>query len=332
MLGDLTRRVKQGTDLTEEESGRALESILAESSDQEIAEFLTALAEKGETADEITGFARVMKSNVIPIKSGHEKLVDTAGTGGGKSTFNISTAAAFVISGAGIPVAKHGNRAVTSKCGSADVLSELGMIVDRPPACSSAALEEIGICFLFAPTFHPAMKRVAKVRKSIGRRTIFNMLGPLTNPASALFQVIGVYAPELTAKMADAARRLGSRRVWVVHSRDGLDEVSIGADTWVSESSSEGVRSFEFKPIEKKLGLPTGGIPEQNASLIRGILNRSVTGPARDVVVLNAAVAIHIATGKSLTSALENAEESILSGAALEKLDTAVEFYRRWTR
>lgn len=330
MLGELTEKLRRQENLSQSESEHALEQILSGTPDEEISGFLIALAEKGETAEEITGFARVMRRNAVPVESTHEVLVDTAGTGGGRSTFNVSTTAAFVIAGAGAAVAKHGNRAITSNCGSADVLTELGLILDRPVDCSSEALEKLGICFLFAPHHHPAMKRVAYIRTQLRRRTIFNMLGPLTNPASAPYQLIGVYSPELTIKIAEAAHSLGSKKVWVVHSNDGLDEVSVCSETQVAEASEEGVKSFEFKPLKKNLGLPEGGSPSQNAALIQAILDGSVSGPARDIVILNAAVALHIATGESLTGSIQKAEESISKGAAFEKLKSVISFYRDW--
>jgi anthranilate phosphoribosyltransferase/anthranilate synthase/phosphoribosyltransferase len=328
MLRELTEKIKHGRDLTEADAERSLELILSEqSSDEDIASFLGSLADKGETSEEITGFARVMRRLAVRIQSRHEVFVDTAGTGGGASTFNISTAAAFVISGARVAVAKHGNRAITSRAGSADVLLELGVNIDRPAAVSEDALNEIGLCFMFAPLYHPAMKRVAQIRRQLGRRTIFNMIGPLTNPASAPFQIVGVYAEDLTVKLAEALRGLGCLRAWVVHSRDGLDEVSISAETQVAEVKGEDVQTFAFRPVETKVGVPAGGSAAENARLIRGILERRVVGSARDVVVLNAAVALHIATEVNLSKCIEDAEESINSGAALDKLKRLVQAY-----
>jgi anthranilate phosphoribosyltransferase len=212
MLEGLTAELRAGRRLNEPEAEDALAAILSEDQgDAVIADFLVTLAERGESVEEIAGFARGMRRLCVPIRTRRADVVDTAGTGGGRSTFNISTAAAFVIAAAGVAVAKHGNRAVTSRCGSADLLEELGVRVDRPAEVSERALDEIGICFLFAPLYHPAMKRVARIRKELGRRTIFNMLGPLTNPASAPFQLIGVYSPELTEKLGGALLRLGCR-------------------------------------------------------------------------------------------------------------------------
>jgi len=256
-------------------------------------------------------------------------LLDTAGTGGGVHTFNISTAAAFVIAGAGVAVAKHGNRAITSRSGSADVLLKLGVEIDRSLDVSEEALNRIGLCFMFAPLFHPAMKRVALIRKRLGRRTIFNMIGPLTNPASAPYQIIGVYAEGLVEKMAEALCKLGCKRAWVVHSLDGMDEISISTETKVVEVSGQETRTFNFNPVRRALGVPAGGTPEENARLILGILQGQVAGPARDIVVINAAAAIHLASGSHFSKSIELAEESLKSRAALEKLHQLIEAYSR---
>ena len=328
MLEALKEQILAGTDLDEQQAMDALEAILSnEQADALIAEFLVALADKGESESEVVGFATVMRKLAVPVVSKHAEFVDTAGTGGGRPSFNISTAAALVVAGAGIAVAKHGNRAVTSRSGSADVLVELGLALDRPPEVSERALNELGICFLYAPLHHPAMKRVAMIRRELGRRTIFNLLGPLTNPASAPFQVVGVFAPELTEKLGRALLKLGCRRAWVVHGRDGLDEVSIQAETRVTEVQDGEIRSFDFRPVGARLGIPAGGSPADNAQLIRGILAGSVTGPAREVVLLNAAVAIRVATDTSLTLALKMAEDSLLGGLAWKKLSDLVDFY-----
>lgn len=328
MLEELTAGLRERVNLSEEQSEVALEAILTEDqSDRTISDFLLALADKGETIEEVTGFARVMRRHSLRIESDHPVLIDTAGTGGGKPTFNISTTAALVISACGVPVAKHGNRAITSKSGSADVLRELGVKIDRSPAVSERALREIGICFLFAPLYHPAMKRVAQIRKKLGRKTIFNLLGPLTNPATAPYQVIGVFAPDLTEKLALALQRLGSNRAWVVHSLDGLDEVSVSADSRVSELRDGGVASFNFKPMETKLGVPTGGTPAENARLIQGILDGTITGPARDIVALNAAAAIHVASEDHFSQALSRAEQALEDGSARRKLEELKEAY-----
>ncbi|MEE2840057.1 MAG: anthranilate phosphoribosyltransferase [Acidobacteriota bacterium] len=333
MIEELTKVVQTDRDLSESEAQRALELVLSEETpDDAIAALLTALADKGESSEEIIGFARIMRQQVIPIQSRQEKLIDTAGTGGGADTFNISTTAAFIIAGAGVPVAKHGNRALTSRCGSADLLAALGVSIECPPEVAQIALDSIGLAFMFAPLFHPAMKRVAQIRRQLKHRTIFNMLGPLTNPASAPYQIIGVYSPDLTEKMAEAALGLGCRRTWVVHSYDGLDELSIGAKVKVSDARDGKVESFDLDPTE--LGFKkspasalSGGSAEHNAGIVRGILEGRLKGPARDVVVLNAAAALHVAGEGEFIETVKQAEESLDSGAALGKLSRLIEVY-----
>lgn len=330
MLEEQICKVEARQNLTESEAESVLKAILEETvDDEEIRKILIALSEKGESVEEITGFARVMRQLAVSIKTRHEVFVDTAGTGGGTPTFNVSTAAAFVIAAAGVPVAKHGNRAITSKSGSADVLAELGVDVGCSRELSEQALDEIGICFMFAPHFHPAMKRVAKIRQELGRRTIFNMLGPLTNPASAPCQVIGVYSEELLEKLAYSLVRLGCRKAWVVHGYDGLDEISIASKTRVAEVDGSDVRTFDFRPIGPYFRVPEGGTPAENARLIKAIFDGTVTGPARDIVVLNAAVPIRLAQGIGMTAALDMAEDAVTSGAAIQKLEQLKEITNR---
>lgn len=316
MLKELTQKLIAGRNLTEEEAAQSLELILSDqTSDAAIASFLTALAVKGETAEEITGFARVMRKHAVPVVAKHAKVVDTAGTGGGVETFNISTTAAFVIAGAGLAVAKHGNRAVTSKCGSADVLSALGVKIDCTPQVVERCLNDVGIAFLFAPLFHPAMKRVAQIRRELAHRTIFNILGPLTNPAGANYQIIGVYAPELTEKLAGALSRLGSKRAWVVHSYEGLDELC--GRTKVSEVTNSTVRTFDLE-VSRNLSR----FSRANAEITKEILE----GKLKDnIVITNAAAAIHITNDISFDDAIAQATESINSGAALKKLNQLIE-------
>lgn len=328
MLREYCERLESGQSLTEKEAESCLGAILSgDCNDAEIANLLILLSDRGETVEEITGFARVMRSVAVKIQSEHSQFVDTAGTGGGASTFNVSTAAAFVISAAGVPVAKHGNRAITSRSGSADALEHLGVRVNSEPEVSERALNEIGLCFMFAPSFHPAMKRVAQIRRQLGRRTIFNLLGPLTNPASAPFQLIGVFSADLTSKLAEALGRLGCRRAWVVHGRDGMDEITVCAETQVAEVRDAQVRNFAYKPESLSSNVPEGGTPKENAEVIRGILEGKVGGSARDIVVLNAAAAVHIATGLSMDAAVKQAGEVIDSGSALKKLGELVEAY-----
>ncbi len=333
MLQEFTRKLIDRRNLTVEESESALEMILGEETpDAVIASFLTALSCKGESAEEAIGFARVMRRHAVPIRTSLSKVIDTAGTGGGKETFNISTTAAFVIAGAGLPVAKHGNRAVTSRCGSADLLTALGVKIDSSPATAEYCLNEIGLAFMFAPVFHPAMKRVALIRRQLGHRTIFNLLGPLTNPAAAPYQIIGVYAPELTEKIAWVLHGLGCRSAWVVHSEDGLDELSMAARARVSAANQEGVRTFDFDPGAYGFEAPVkgaslrGGTPEQNAEISRAILEGRLRGPARDVVVLNAAAALFLADDDGdFAEGVLRARESLDSGAALRKLQQLIE-------
>ena len=334
MLQELTRQLMDGQDLSESESEQALDSILSEEPpDSAVGSFLTALSIKGETPEEITGFVRVMRQHARPVKSSHETIVDTAGTGGGRSTFNISTTAVFVIAGAGVAVAKHGNRAITSRCGSADLLSSLGVSVAAGPETGLKSLDSIGVAFLFAPAFHPAMKRVAQVRRDLGHRTIFNLLGPLTNPAGAPYQIIGVYGAELTEKLGGALARLGCGQAWVVHGQDGMDELSTSAPSHVCEVAGTQLRSFRFDPADWGLesapdeDIPQGGTPEENAQISLGILEGRIGGPARRVVVLNAAAALHVAGVSDFAEAVSKAEESLDSGAARSKLDQLIQVY-----
>jgi anthranilate phosphoribosyltransferase len=321
MLSEYTTRVSAGKDLSYDEAEKALEAILApQTPDTEIARFLVALSDKGEAAEEIAGFTRVMRAHAVPVDCKHKTFVDTAGTGGGVDTFNISTAAAFVIAATGLPVAKHGNRAITSRSGSADVLEHLGVRIEAPPEVAQQTLNQVGICFMFAPHFHPAMKRVAGIRRELERRTIFNLLGPLLNPASAPCLLVGVYAEELTQKLAKALCLLGCRRAWVVHSHDGLDELSVAESSRVAEVRDGQVRTFDFQPVSTHPGIPPGGTAAENALLIEAILQGQVSGAAHDVVVLNAAAARHLALDVPFSEALRQAETAISSGAALRKL------------
>ncbi len=333
MLEELTERLRQGVDLSRAEAEAALQSILEpDSKDDAIAAFLTALHEKGESPREIAGFAAVMRRRSVPVKSKTSQLVDTAGTGGGKESFNVSTTALFVIAGAGQAVAKHGNRAVTSRCGSADLLTALGVNVTASPTTAVRCLDEHGVAFFFAPRFHPAMHRVAGIRRRLGHRTIFNLLGPLTNPAAAPHQLIGVYSADLTEKVAQALALLGTGKAWVVHSRDGMDEISHRAPTRVSEVEGSTVRSFDLEPRDHGFdaasdSLHRGGLPQENAEVCLGILENRIHGANRDIVVLNAAAALHIAGAGSFADMLERASDSISCGAALAKLDLLRDSY-----
>jgi anthranilate phosphoribosyltransferase len=319
------------------------EILTGQCTDAQIAALLVALHMKGETVEEIVGFAEAIRAAATPLKlhshqvldasgTGRDALVDTCGTGGDVSgTFNISTATAFVVAGAGVRVAKHGNRSVTSKCGSADVMEALGVKIDLAAARVAACLEQVGIAFLFAPAMHSAMKQVQSARRELHLRTVFNLLGPLTNPAGATCQVVGVYSADLVEKLAEALSMLGLHRVLVVHGSDGLDEITITGSTRIAEVRDGQMRSYEVVPEEFGLQRSTlddisGGDAAHNAALIRKILQGEKSA-RRDVVLLNAAAAL-VAAGRSdhLHDALVFTKHSIDSGAALKKLDNLVDF------
>jgi len=292
---------------------------------------LTALRMKGEGVEELTGAAAAMRRHAVLIDTGGLPVVDTCGTGGDRAgTFNISTTAALVVAGAGVPVAKHGNRAVTSKCGSADVLVALGVNIEAPPETVEECIRDIGIGFLFAQKLHPAMKHAAPVRRELGIRTIFNMLGPLTNPANARGQILGVFAPELTESFAAVLRTLGSKRAFIVHGRDGLDEITVTTTTRVTELHDGRLRTYELDPLPfigayHPADSLRGGSPQENAAITRRVL-AGESGAARDIVLLNAAAGI-VAGGKAddLRKGFELAEISIDSGQAAAKLQALIE-------
>lgn len=322
----------QGENLTVEQAEEVMIGIMSGTfSNSEIAGFLTALAVKGETAEEIAGFARAMQAKMVKV-SLESAAIDMCGTGGdGMGTFNISTAASFVVAGAGVPVAKHGNRSISSKSGSADVLSELGVDIQMPPGKVGEAVDEVGLGFLFAPAYHPAMKFVMPARKALGIRTVFNILGPLCNPAQVNRQVIGLFDGDLTEKMAHVLQLLGSKSAMLVHGTDGLDEISTTSGTIISQIAGNAeIRSHEFAP--ESAGIPRadindlqGGTAADNAEIIRNILDGS-TGPKRDVVILNAAAGL-IVGGKvtGFSEGIQAAAESVDSGAAREVLARLVE-------
>ena len=327
MIADLIQKAASGQDLSSPEAHAAMSEIMTgQATPAQIAGFLVAMRMKGETVGELTEFARVMREHVRKVHASTRPLVDTCGTGGDAiKTFNVSTGAALVAAGAGVAVAKHGNRSVTSKCGSADVLEALGVRFDLGPEEVAKCIDEIGLGFMFAPSYHPAMKHAAPVRRELAMRTMFNALGPLTNPAGAEAQVLGVYAPELTATHAQVLSNLGSTRAFVVHGVGGLDEISTLGETQVTEVRDGEVTTYQLTPEE--LGLPrarpedlSGSTPQENADLLVRVLEGEA-GPARDIVVLNAAAAI-AAGGRAdtLPEALPLANESISSGAALGKL------------
>jgi anthranilate phosphoribosyltransferase len=320
-------------DLSEDEAAQAMRQIMeGGATPAQIAAFLIALRLKGETVSEITGCARIMREKATHIQAPYAHVIDTCGTGGdGAQTFNISTTAAFVVAGAGIPVAKHGNRAMSSRCGSADLLQELGVAIELSPEMAEKCLAEVGIAFLFAPLFHSAMKHAIGPRRDIGVRTIFNLMGPLTNPASAKCQLVGVYARELTEPLARVLANLGSTRALVVHGADGLDEITITGDTYVAALDQGTVSSYMIRPEQFGLcRVPrealAGGDAPQNAAITLAVLDGQ-QGPHRDVVLLNAAAALVVAGAASdLQAGLQLAAQSIDSGAALEKLSRLQRF------
>ena len=331
MIREAIESLVAGRSLTSEQAAGVMEEIMSgKATPAQIAAFITALRIKGETADEIVGLARVMQTKAIPVKV-TPPVVDTCGTGGDKSSsFNISTAAAFIAAGAGLKVAKHGNRAMSSRCGSADVLEVSGVNIELGAEAVAECLEKIGIGFMFAPLFHPAMKYAAAPRRDIGIRTVFNILGPLVSPAHAQFQVMGVATKELGEKIASVLHRLGTKHALVVHGIDGMDEISIADKSLVWEVTEEGVlppyevspQYFGFK--EAKLKEIKGGTPEDNARILRSIL-KGERGPRRDIAVMNAAAAIVAANRASdLKEGARIAQESIDSGRALEKLDALI--------
>ncbi len=331
-LRQFTSRLTRGEDLSCEEASNFLSYLLAESTtDIQIGAALMALANKGETVDELVGCATAMRSRAVRINAVHESFVDTAGTGSSTAkTFNVSTAAAFVIAGAGVAVAKHGNRGVTSRTGSSDVLGALGVRVDVAPETTERCLNELGICFMFAPLYHGTTKRVAAIRRELGVRTIFNLLGPLTNPAGAPFQIVGVSQAAHVEPLARALLALGTKRAWVVHGLDGLDEVTLAENTLVAEASGEGVRTFELSPEDfglSRTSLDGMAAPdsETSAHFIRQVLSGKLRGVARDLIIANAAAALVVAgPAASLTEASRLAATSIDTGAAARKLDDLV--------
>jgi anthranilate phosphoribosyltransferase len=319
-------------DLSVQQADAAMSAIMAgEATSAQIGAFLAALRMKGETVAEITGCARAMKRSALPVRPniGDAMLVDTCGTGGdGTHTFNISTTAAFVVAGHGLKVAKHGNRSVSSKCGSADVLLALGANIQLTPEQAAECIEEVGIAFLFAPLYHPAMKHAVGPRRELAARTVFNILGPLTNPANATHQVVGVYEARLTEPLAQVLGQMGSRAAFVVHGADGLDELSITGVNRVSHLDSGKVQSFDLDPTE--LGLPratvadlAGGDAAENAAIVRGVLSGAIRGPKRDAVLLNAAAALSTECG-DWNAGLDEAQASLNSGAALHMLDAFI--------
>ncbi|MGH6824640.1 anthranilate phosphoribosyltransferase [Methyloceanibacter sp.] len=323
-------KIASGQSLSQEEAAAAFELVMSGSAaPAQIGALLMGLRARGETVEEIAGAARAMRAKVLKVRA-PEGAIDTCGTGGdGKGTFNISTCAAFVVAGAGVPVAKHGNRAISSRSGSADVLKELGVNVEAPPETISRCIAECGLGFMFAPAHHAAMRHVAQVRSELGTRTIFNLLGPLANPAGTKFQVVGVFGREWVEPMAHVLGLLGTERAWVVHGSDGLDELTTTGISDVAVVDNGKVSTFRISP--RNAGLPdakpedlTGGSAVENAAHIRAVLG-GLKGPYRDIVLFNAAAALLVAgKANTLREGVALASESIDSGKALAVLEALV--------
>ena len=331
MIKEAIAQLVKREDLTSEVMEQVMEKIMTgEATDAQKASFLTALSMKGETIDEITSAAKVLRSHCERFLNDMDVL-EIVGTGGdGSNTINISTLSSVVVSAAGIPVAKHGNRAASSKCGTADCLEALGVKIDCAPARSAQILKDINLCFLFAQKYHPAMRFVGAVRKEMGIRTLFNVLGPLANPAGATMQLFGVYSEELVEPLAHVLRNLGVKRAMVVYGRDSMDEISLSAETKVCEFKNDEFKSYVIKPED--LGLTrcnkedlVGGTPQENAAIVNDILG-GAKGPKTDVVLLNAGAAIYLASdGITLKDGIEKAREIIVSGKAKKQLKEFIE-------
>lgn len=334
MIKESIKKIVEGHNLTREEAALTMDTIMqGNATPSQIAAFLTALRMKGETVDEITGFAEKMREHAVNIYPHQKSLVDTCGTGGDVSgTFNISTVSAFVAAGAGVPIAKHGNRSVSSRCGSADMLEALGVKIDIDPKKVEECINEVGIGFIFAPNFHKAMRHAMPTRKEIGIRTVFNILGPLTNPARAKAQVLGVFHPELTEKVAEVLRNLGVEHAIVVHGMDGLDEISVSEKTQVTELKDGKIHTYFIKPED--FGIHRGrkdeilgGSTAENAEIAIEILKNEEKGTKRNIVLLNAAAAIFVGgKAKDIKEGIKLAAESIDSGEAYRKLEELIQF------
>jgi anthranilate phosphoribosyltransferase len=327
-LAGFLASLMRGENLSRVEASAFLESLLdGAATDGQIAAALVALALKGETVDELTGIAAAMRARAVPVRPQTERFLDTAGTGSScAKTFNVSTAAAFVIAGAGLSVAKHGNRAVTSRSGSSDVLTALGVGVTASPEVSAKCLNDLGICFMFAPLYHGTTARVAAIRRELGVRTVFNLLGPLTNPAGAPYQLVGVCEARLVEPVAQTLAALGTRRAWVVHGLDGLDEVTLAEKTMVAEAMDGMVKTFEVGPAD--FGLRPSSLEdlavdgaEASARIIREVLCESRDDAARDLIVANAAAGLFVGgAAGDLREGAGLAANSIETGAAAAKL------------
>lgn len=333
MFTENLRKIVEREDLNESQMSQMITEIFSGSiTDAQIGALMAALATKGETFEELAGAARAMRRKAVRIQAPAATVVDTCGTGGDSAqTFNISTTTAFVVAGCGVTVAKHGNRSVSSQCGSADLLEALGVKLDTDPEIVEEAVQEIGIGFLFAPLYHSAMRYAAKARKEVRLRSIFNMLGPLTNPGGANCQLLGVYAPELTEMFANALKILGTKRAFVVHGHDGLDEISVCAPTRVSELKDGLIRTYDISP-ERFFGKRAaskdlkGGNPKKNAQITQRILEGE-KGPKRNVVLINAAAAL-VSAGQAVDfeNGVRLAETAIDDGAAIRKMEELVKY------
>ncbi|MDO8683657.1 MAG: anthranilate phosphoribosyltransferase [Armatimonadota bacterium] len=336
MIKEAIRKVVEGQSLTQEEAVQTMSEIMdGEATPSQVASFITALRMKGETVEEITGFVKVMREKSVKIKTNQARLIDTCGTGGDKlDTFNISTASAVVLAGAGAPVAKHGNRAASSNCGSADVLEALGVSLALDAEQIGRSIDSVNIGFMFAPSMHPAMKYAVGPRKEIGVRTVFNILGPMTNPADAKFQVIGVFSDKLCEPMANVLKNLGTERAMIVHGMDGLDEISTLGKTRISELKDGKIRGYIFDAEDigvarADAGAIAGGADlQENAEILVKVL-QGEKGPRRDIVCLNAGAALSVAgLAEDIKSGFALAEKTIDSGAALD----ALENFKRFTQ
>ena len=334
MIKDAIKKVVDNTSLSVDEAAAVMGEIMnGEATPSQISCLLTALRIKGETVDEVTGFASKMRENAVKIDPKCGNIVDTCGTGGDFSgTFNISTVSAIVAAAAGARVAKHGNRSASSRCGSADILEAMGVKIDISPAIVKQCIEEIGIGFIFAPNFHPAMKYAAPSRKEIGIRTIFNILGPLTNPAGAKYQLLGVFSEKLTELMSLVLQNLGSTEVMVVHGMDGLDEITVTNKTKISHLKNGNIKDYFIEPKNFRMNRYAkeeliGGAVNENIKITNDVLKGLDKGAKRDIVLLNTAAALVVGqVAKDINDGITRAKEAIDSGKALRKLEELIKF------
>ena len=337
MLKTIISKLTDKQNLTEEEMIQAMKIIMdGQAKDSQVGGFLTALRMKGETIEEITGGAKVMRALSTKVDIDSELALDTCGTGGDKAnTFNISTIVAIVAASAGVKVVKHGNRSVSSKCGSADVLESLGINIELKSDDVKKCVEEINIGFMFAPYFHSAMKNVIMQRRELGVRTVFNVLGPLTNPAMVKRQVLGIFDESLTEPIAEVLKNLGVEHAMVVHGMDGLDEITITTKTKVTELKNNQITTYYIDPTEYGFTLGVakdilGGDPSENADIITSILSGEITGPMKDIVILNAGAAIYVGgVADSLVDGIKKAKEALEEGFALDKLNQFITLSQR---